>query len=57
MYKDVGMAMQNTTESKYMDGSMETRQSIQEVRRQPCPYICLVLITGLEPIFFVVLYL
>ncbi len=39
MYRDVGMAVLKTTETRCRDGSVQARQVIKRLHKQPHPYI------------------
>ena len=41
MYRDVGMAVPKTTETRCRDGSVQARQDIKRLHKQPHPYIFL----------------
>ena len=41
MSRDVGMAVPKTTETRYRDGSVQARQDIKRLHKQPHPYIFL----------------
>ena len=39
MWRDVGMAVPKTTETRCRDGSVQARQVIKRLHKQPHPYI------------------
>ena len=41
MLRDVGMAVPKTTETRCRDGSVQARQDIKRLHKQPHPYIFL----------------
>ena len=41
MLRDVGMAVPKTTETRCRDGSVQARQVIKRLHKQPHPYIFL----------------
>ena len=43
MLRDVGMAVPKTTETRCRDGSVQARQVIKRLHKQPHPYIFLLL--------------
>ena len=43
MLRDVGMAVPKTTETRCRDGSIQARQVIKRLHKQPHPYIFLLI--------------